>query len=394
MEEAQELGEMLKFFGVNVRFFTVPKSSPQEVEDFITLISAKKSLAEIKKMVESCEKGVPWLVNYRSPAHDNFNPFEIAVQYLDCETIKYLSQFLTDVHNTDNNKCDSSLQLAAYYGQSQTIDLLLTLGAKADHQNSRGYTALMHAAQNGHIEVMRKLLKACPQLLNMTTLQCISALHIAVVCKLPEVARFLIRYGADVNERNAYGQTPAHMALAAESYEVFDILFNYGEADPTLTEFKGRTFNALLKANSPVGLKQQIELRQAKTLRAAIKGNNLESFFIVISNGIDVNHTDEQGNTAMHHACAVGNLLFIRHLLAAGANTQIENYYRAKPIDLLDPNLHGEYNECIAKTKLDPSPKITDPKENSYMIPIGVKMSVCFAATSIDMNSSSNPHTF
>ena len=71
-----------------------------------------------------------------------------------------------------------------------------------------GYqTALHWAADNGHLEVVRVLVKNGADI-NAGTLSDIRPLHNAVVGRHADVVQFLIAKGADVNMLNGQGESP------------------------------------------------------------------------------------------------------------------------------------------------------------------------------------------
>ena len=59
-----------------------------------------------------------------------------------------------------NESGDSLVMLAAYYGQAETVDLLLARGADPNHANDKGQTPLAGAVFKGKTEIVRALLAA------------------------------------------------------------------------------------------------------------------------------------------------------------------------------------------------------------------------------------------
>ena len=60
----------------------------------------------------------------------------------------------------DRTKKDAAtaLVLASKNGHGRILKILLTKGAKIDHQTKEGYTALMRASQYGHTEIVLTLM--------------------------------------------------------------------------------------------------------------------------------------------------------------------------------------------------------------------------------------------
>ncbi len=59
-----------------------------------------------------------------------------------------------------NESGDSLVMLAAYYGQLETVELLLARGADPNHANDRAQTPLAGAVFKGQVAIVRALLAA------------------------------------------------------------------------------------------------------------------------------------------------------------------------------------------------------------------------------------------
>jgi ankyrin repeat protein len=159
---------------------------------------------------------------------------------------------------------DTPLIVAAAYGHTEVVKLLLDKGAHVNMGNEGGETALHYAARHGHTKVMQILLEhgADPKLkgtgcgtplqwavrggqtqsvkmlldygvnINQRGTDGETALATAV-SEYPDMVSFLISLGADVNARAENGCTPLHKAYWAENKEVARLLLQRG-ADPTL----------------------------------------------------------------------------------------------------------------------------------------------------------------
>lgn len=67
-----------------------------------------------------------------------------------------------------------------------------------------------------------------------------TALHLAAEDDYFDCVKLLLEAGANVNSRNADGQTALHLACLSQSVETVDVLIKY-KADITLTYRDGRT---------------------------------------------------------------------------------------------------------------------------------------------------------
>jgi ankyrin repeat protein len=115
------------------------------------------------------------------------------------------------------------LLLALYHGKSDIAQLLAARGALSFHE----------AAAIGDVDRVRLLLDADPSLLDARSGDGFPALGLAIFFRQPQVARFLIERGADVNAAagNAQRVAPLHAAAAVCDRETMQLLLERG-ADP------------------------------------------------------------------------------------------------------------------------------------------------------------------
>ena len=157
----------------------------------------------------------------------------------------------------------TALMLAASENRSDLVRHLLAAGARVNATNSRGGTALMYAAVGGDSETVAVLLANRADV-NAAGSNGWTALMIAAASGYPEIAQRLLERGADPNAADIYGWTPLMRAV-------------YEQRDAVV----------------------QVLLRNGKT---------------------NVNATNDQGHTALHHAAMQGHADLARLLLAHGAD--------------------------------------------------------------------------
>ncbi len=96
-------------------------------------------------------------------------------------------------------------------GDALSVQRMVEHGACVEAPDAEGTTALMSAAAEGHMEVVRVLLMHNAQV-NACNHEGDTALHFAVRNNEIEIARYLLEQGAEVNARNCMGVTPLMVA--------------------------------------------------------------------------------------------------------------------------------------------------------------------------------------
>lgn len=122
----------------------------------------------------------------------------------------------------------SAVLMALYYGQSETAQLLIERGAFIDFPE---------ACALGDLEKVKKMLAEKPSLLNEKSADGFPPVGLAIFFRHPDVAKFLIERGADVNAAatNAQKVAPVHAAAAVRDIESMKLLLERG-ADPNAVQ--------------------------------------------------------------------------------------------------------------------------------------------------------------
>ncbi|MFC2156630.1 ankyrin repeat domain-containing protein [Acidobacteriota bacterium] len=132
--------------------------------------------------------------------------------------------------------------------------------------------SIHEAVKTGDIQLIEKILKKDPGLLNSLDADKMTPLHIAVDEGNIESASFLLSKGAEVNLANYKKETPLHIAANEGRAELTKLLLE-NDADPTLREMRDRI---------PLFL-------------ACNWGNDLETVRLLIDAGSDVNDRNAGG---------------------------------------------------------------------------------------------------
>ena len=141
------------------------------------------------------------------------------------------------------------LFMAAYYGHTEVVQVLLTAGADPDKGNQFGSTPLVMAARGDYTDMVQLLLDGGAQ--PDTDEYVYTALHIATYRGCKEVIQLLLERGADPKKTNSLGMTPLHLATDEGHEEIVQLLQAHvaspDSSDGTLGRLR-RAFRRLRKA--------------------------------------------------------------------------------------------------------------------------------------------------
>ena len=196
--------------------------------DSLFFAAGSGDLAEVKRLVVGC--GVD--PNVRE---DNYGatPLHVAAEYGYSEIVEVLLE-----HGATPNIRDKDgrtpLHYAAMFGNSKVVEVLLEHGADPNIRNKYGSTPLHYAAAFDYPKIVELLPKDLSDY-DVTPLQG------AVEFSYPEVVKLLLEHGANPNIQDyKYGWTPLHDAVNRCHDGVVRVLLGHG-ADPTIRDNEGRT---------------------------------------------------------------------------------------------------------------------------------------------------------
>ncbi|KAK0414596.1 hypothetical protein QR680_011518 [Steinernema hermaphroditum] len=176
------------------------------------------------------------------------------------EAVKRLLQYGADMHVQIEGNKNTALQLAAAKGRTGVVKLLLeeqNIGRwkpgsstkpspfnnhfNLEHRNGNGYTALMEAAREGHVEIGRLLLHwgGDPNTVAATTARD-TALSFAAEKGPVEFVESLLDCGAYINAQVRKNCTPLWIACCAGNADVVKLLIEH-EADVNQPDARGVT---------------------------------------------------------------------------------------------------------------------------------------------------------
>ena len=251
------------------------------------------------------------------------------------------------------------LHYAARHNQVEVAILLLAAGAKLDAKEANGIWPLLMAISNNNMAMAQFLLKQGALLndqdwygrspiweaVNVRNLYIHNSTFQNYIEREPvlELITALLNQGVDVNVRTKEtppfrhhllsitgslewvdftGQTPFLTAAMAGDVTVMKLLLEHG-ADPHIATFEGTT--ALMAAAGVNWVYAQTWTESPESLLAAVK--------LCLELGMDVNHANSMGLTALHGAANRGSDNIIAFLVDEGADLSALDKESRSPLD-------------------------------------------------------------
>src|SRR5688572_3462041 len=243
---------------------------------------------------------------------------------------------------------DSPLVAAAECGDRAAALALLAKGADPNTPGADGTTAVMWAAANDDLDLVRALIaaKANVRLKNQfgTT-----AMTEAAIIGSARVVDALLRAGADPNTRNPEGETPLMAAARSGKIEAAKRLLEAG-ADVNATESFGGQSALMWAAAQGQGEMVQLLASKGADLNARGVIRQWERKVITEPRPKDMN---KGGFTPLLYAAREGCVDCVRNLIAAGADPDLEDPERITPLNMALMNLHFETAAALIKGGAD-----------------------------------------
>lgn len=206
---------------------------------------------------------------------------------------------------------------------ASAIHFLIQNDADITHQDDYGLTALHHAALRGDEVACQQLLLYATEdkpLVNAKDIQKMTPLHTAACQCESDIARQLIRAGADVRSVDDEKSTPLHEAATVGDTKIARVIFDScqeGENENTnkLTE--------LLSDKDEDG---------NTALMLAVESGRYKFAINLINKGAEINTTNKWHMTPLHLAAIKGDVRIVQILLERGARISSLNHEHQTPL--------------------------------------------------------------
>ncbi len=182
---------------------------------------------------------------------------------------------------------------AAYFGDLDTVRVLVSDGSSVNAKDAAGYMPLHCALCGGHKDIVRLLLSKGANV-NAKTADDRAPLCFAQTL---DMAELLIKEGADANARIEFGSTVLHSAVSHRDVQIVELLLNHG-ADAN-AKAGGRAWSC----------------GGWTILHLACKEGNKAMVELLLAKGLDVTARTDKGDTPMSLAKDNGHIQVVQLLV-------------------------------------------------------------------------------
>ncbi len=242
----------------------------------------------------------------------------------------------------------TTLLEAAEHGDRATALRLLAKGADPNTPGPDGTTAVMWAASNNDLELVRALIKAGANV-KLKNQFGTSALTEAAIIGSAPVIDVLLKAGADPNTRNPEGETPLMAVARTGKVDAASVLLEAGADVNAKENWGGQSALMWAAAQSQAEMVKLLASRGADVnARGVIR--QWERKVITEPRPKDMN---KGGFTPLLYAAREGCVECAHHLIAAGADPNLEDPERITPLNMALLNLHFEFAAYMIKAGAD-----------------------------------------
>jgi ankyrin repeat protein len=237
---------------------------------------------------------------------------------------------------------------AAERGDRAAALRLLARGANPNAPGPDGTTAIMWAASNDDLELVRALIKAGANVTLKNQFGTSALTEVAIIGS-PAVIDALLKAGADSNTKNPEGETPLMAVARSGNVAAARRLLEAGADINAKEDWGGQSALMWAAARSQAEMVKFLASRGANVnARGVIR--QWERKVITEPRPKDLN---KGGFTPLLYAAREGCVECARHLIAAGADPDLEDPERITPLNMALLNLHFEVAAYLIKAGAD-----------------------------------------
>ena len=262
------------------------------------------------------------------------------------------------------------LSLATFCGNNELAMLLIKFGARVDHSDRSGRTALHFAI--GHDKVL-------------SDTRCYDSRQIESAKGRPNVstAELLLSAGADINAMDNTGASPLYLACDGGKTEFVKLLLSRG-ANPNIESTDKHPLHAACKGQHYDVVKLLLEFNadmaildeSGKTsLHYALESTESKRNILaqmLLDRGANVNSASENGITPFYISCSKGLRLTVKKMLQCGANVD-GNSGKKLPLNVACKNEHLSVVRLLLRNGANPNAQEEGDKDSySCSLPLHI----------------------
>jgi ankyrin repeat protein len=225
---------------------------------------------------------------------------------------------------------------------------LLARGANPNTAAADGTTAIMYAAANDDVELVRALIKAGANVKLQNQFGTSALTEAAIIGSAP-IIDVLLKAGANANTRNPQGETPLMAVARTGKVDAAKLLLEAGADINAKESFGGQSALMWAAAQSQPEMIKLLASRGAD-LNARGLVHQWERKVITEPRPKDMN---KGGFTPLLYAARQGCVECVRQLAAAGADLDVEDPDRVTPLNMALLNMHFELAAVLIKAGAD-----------------------------------------
>jgi len=287
-----------------------------------------------------------------------------AAHYGHNDLLKYLISKRSSVNVALPEDNSTLLHVAARNQHTETVKILLLLGASIDCQDESGKTPLHVSVKTGNIEVIKCLVEHQETVQSKTELQHVvnpernvnrgillnvqdvdgnTPLHLSVAAGNINILSYLVSVGSDLNICNVQGDYPLTLAARCGKNDIVELLMKsevhceeakVGALIAVIVAGNVETTTLLLRLGVPVNIgEKQMPIHVASRLGRG------EFVILLRQFGANLTSLSDKGNTALHLASEAGHLSLVKYLVEVDRDgLYTPNYQNETPLHLAARN--------------------------------------------------------
>ena len=236
-----------------------------------------------------------------------------AASFNQLEVLNFLVESGINV-NSDQNYDDSGLSCAAANGSLESVNFLLTQGAKLE-EKGMGWPALTIASQKGYAEIVQSILNSSNDI-QLKHLNGENALRYATLAGHKDIVKMLLEQTFLPEKQTSASYLALIWASEKGHFEIVQLLIGFGVK---VKARRGKGESALI---------------------SAAQNNHMKIVKLLLDSGANRNERDGYRNTALIWGASKGNLEIVKLLLERGADPNLRN--KSQSTALLDAASSGK----------------------------------------------------